>query len=119
MGKKKRSAPKKMAAKPKAKVEVTIKSKVLGEAPEEHHFVLSDGKRLKSLFELVDSLGKMGEDVFKAHVNKDKNDFSNWIKDVFKVPDLAKEISAINNQVGTEICLLRKLVDELKKEEKK
>ena len=119
MAKKKRVAHKKAVAKPKAKVEVTIKSKVLGEAPEEHHFVLSDGKRLKSLFELVESLGKMSEDVFKAHVNEYRNDFSNWIKDVFKVPDLAKEISAINNRVEAEICLLRKLVDELKKEVKK
>jgi len=39
---------KKAAEKAVEKVEVTIKSKVLGEAPTEHHFVLKDGKRLQA-----------------------------------------------------------------------
>ncbi len=117
MVKKKKAPLKKKIAKP-GKVEVTIKREGLGEAPEEYHFVLADGEKLKSLFDLVNALGKMGEDTFKQHVNEYKNDFSNWIKDVFKLPDLAKEISAINNRVEAELCLLRKLVGELKKEVK-
>jgi hypothetical protein len=130
---KKKSTPKKRvkkAAKPKmekieqepikpmeTKVEVTIKKKSLGEAPEECCFVLSDGQKLKSLFDLARSLDKMTDDMFNFHVNETKNDFSNWINDVFEMPDLAKEISGFDNRVGAELAVLKKLVDEMKKEE--
>ncbi len=97
-----------------AKVEVTIKKEVLGEVPEEYHFVLADGKKLKSLFDLANAFSKMGDEIFKHHANSSRNDFSNWINDVFKLPDLAKEISAINNQLDAEVCVLRKLIGELK-----
>ncbi|MBW2984416.1 hypothetical protein KY361_04830 [Candidatus Woesearchaeota archaeon] len=117
MGKKKKGGSKKKALKP-GKVEVTIKREAFGEAPEEYHFVLADGKRLKSLYDLASALGKMTEDTFKHHVNEARNDFSNWVNDVFKMPDLAKEISAMNNKVETELSILRKMVDKLRKEVK-
>lgn len=116
MGKKKKVSKKQAPA--KGKVEVTIKREVVGEAPEEYHFVLVDGKKLRSLYDLAGALGKMTEDTFKHHVGAAKNDFSNWVNDVFKMPDLAKEISAIDNRVETELSVLRKLVEKLRKEVK-
>jgi hypothetical protein len=99
-----------------AKVEVIIKKNTLGEAPEEFCFVLSDGQKLKSLFDLAKSLDKMTDDMFNFHVNESKNDFSSWINDVFEMPDLAKEISSFHSKVDTELAILKKLVNEMKKE---
>ena len=99
----------------KPKVEVIIKQRLFGEAPEEHHFYLQDGRKLKSVYELMDSLIDMGEDTFRQHVNEFKNDFATWVKDVFKEEDIAKEIATVNNKVEMQRVLLKKIFDEVEK----
>ena len=93
----KKASKKKVAAK-KRVTTVKISSKVLGEAPIECEFVLTGGKKLKSLYELVDELEEMSEDVFTSHVNEMKNDFSSWIKDVFDEKSLANNIQKMKDQ---------------------
>ena len=94
-------------------VEVIIRKKVLGEAPEEHHFVVADGKKLKNIIELADALETMSEEIFRHHVNEAKNDFSAWVKDVFYDHSLAEDISRAKNRLETQIAVLRRLVKEL------
>ena len=94
-------------------IEVTLKKKVTGEAPEEYHFYLSDGRKLKNLFDLIEALENMSDDVFRHHVNEYKNDFSNWIRDVFQENDLADEVSRVESRIDTEVKLLKHLVKEL------
>ena len=79
-------------AKPGSKVEVTVMSKALGEAPEKYHFVLKDGRRLRSLYELVDELETMSDDTFRHYANEFKNDFANWIEFVIGERALADEV---------------------------
>jgi len=105
----------KKAVKPKRKVYVKIKSQVLGEAPQEAEFYLSDGRRLRSVYELVDALESMSDDMFREHVNDGKNDFSNWVGDVFKAPDIAKEMQRIQDRIETQKLLMRKLIEAAKK----
>ena len=100
-------------AEPAASFEVTIRKKVLGDAPEEHHFVLRDGKRLRNLFELVDELETMHDDVFGHHVCEFHNHFANWVKDVFNEHELAEEIKNIENRMEMQRALIRKLVKEV------
>lgn len=57
------------------------------------YFRLENGKVLRSLSELSQALDSMPRPIFDHHVTKDRNDFSNWIKDVFKGERLAKDIS--------------------------
>lgn len=97
---------KRAVAKP---VEVTIIKKVFGKVPEEYAFVLADGRKLKSLFDLMHSFRDMSEEVFRHHVNDMRNDFSNWVHDVFEEPELAEELKKINNKLEAEVVLLRKL----------
>lgn len=61
-------------------------------APEHHAFILHNGTRLKSLNDLSGALQKMEDGVFFSHVNSSKNDFSQWIKDVMSLNDLADKI---------------------------
>jgi len=58
----------------------------------EHYFVLCDGRIIKSLEELMLFLKDMDQKTFTYHVNDQKNDFSNWIRYVFKEKKLADEI---------------------------
>jgi len=99
--------------KPLQTVEVIIRKKVLGEAPEEQHFVVADGRKLKNIIELADALETMSEEIFAHHANEFRNDFSNWIKDVFYDHSLAEDISRAKNRLETQITILRRLVKEL------
>jgi len=93
-GRKKTNRKKTMAPKIKKKVKPKPKkkTKVLFNAKEEKRFWLCDGQVLKNLKDLAGALEKMDDKVFKYHVNKKKNDFASWIKDVIKEPKLAKEL---------------------------
>ncbi len=112
---KKRGKPAKSSSKNKKiqSVEVIIKKKILGEAPEEHHFVVADGRKLKNILELADALETMSEEIFRHHANEFKNDFSNWVKDVFYDHSLAEDISRAKNRLETQITILRRMVKEL------
>ncbi len=95
--------------------DITVRKKVLGEAPQEYHFVLMDGRRLKSIYDLIDSLEDMAEDTFRHHVNDLKNDFSTWIKDIFEEHGLADELRKIQDKLETQRSLLNHMVKELRK----
>ncbi|MFN6944311.1 MAG: DUF5752 family protein [Cytophagaceae bacterium] len=71
----------------------------------ENYFFVQDGKVLRSLEELIDYLPVMSEDTFAHHVNKEKNDFSNWIAEVIKDKELASSIKKVKTKSG----LLKKL----------
>lgn len=115
---KKRGKTAKSNAKPNSKkpvqtVEVIIKKKILGEAPVEHHFVVADGRKLKNILELADALETMSEEIFRHHVNEARNDFSNWVKDVFYDHSLAEDIAMAKNKLEAQIAILRRLVKEM------
>ncbi|MBI2647586.1 hypothetical protein HYW99_03855 [Candidatus Woesearchaeota archaeon] len=99
--------------KPPQSVEVIIRKKILGEAPEEHHFIVADGRKLKNIIELADALETMSEEIFRHHANEFKNDFSAWVKDVFYEHSLAEDIAMAKNRLETQIVVLRRLVKEL------
>ena len=102
-------------AKPSSRVEVTVSSKAVGEAPEQYHFVLHDGRRLRSLYELVDELETMSDETFRAYVNEHKNDFASWTRDVFDEKHLAEEITKMQHRVDMQRAILKHLVRELRK----
>jgi len=55
-------------------------------------FRTKDGKEIRSLHELHYVLTKMNNEIFNYHVNENKNDFANWIRDTFKDNDLAEAV---------------------------
>ncbi len=62
--------------------------------PPEHYFHLQDGTIVMSLEELEKKLKTMKRPVYKHHVTDDRNDFENWILNVFNDPVLAKRLHA-------------------------
>jgi len=96
-------------------VHVIITRKVLGKAPEKYCFNLSDGRKIRSVYELVDELETMSEENFRHFVTDTENHFANWIEGVFSEKALADELRHIKNKIDTQRAILKHLVRELAK----
>jgi hypothetical protein len=48
--------------------------------------------------ELCEGLESMSDETFVFHVNADKNDFSNWVRDVITDEKLARDLSKTRNR---------------------
>jgi len=68
------------------------KSKYLGDCNPEHSFWANDGKVFSNYKQLSAGLRKMNKSTFSHHCNTDKNDFHNWVKDVFGDIRLARQV---------------------------
>ncbi|RJQ18131.1 hypothetical protein C4573_00215 [Candidatus Woesearchaeota archaeon] len=62
------------------------------DAPEQHYFHIAGGVSVKNIKELLRELKKMKTETYQHHVNANKNDFSNWLNDIFQETKLAKEM---------------------------
>jgi len=100
--------------KSKNKIEVSIIRKYNQEVPYELHFVLSDGRRVKNIFELIDTLDNMNDEIFRFHVGDQNNDFSNWLSDVFDEKQLANKLKRMTSKIEAQNVLLKHLIEKLK-----
>ena len=66
---------------------------ILNDAPPDKHFWTRNGSAIKNLRELLDAIEEMDEATFRHHVDVHKNDFSEWIRHVFKDEELAADLS--------------------------
>lgn len=73
-------------------------------------FYLNDGRRLYNLRDLENALQGMNMSLFSHHVNEEKNDFANWIQDVFGYVQLAENMKKVKTVKGT----LQKVKESLK-----
>lgn len=86
-----KDTPAKVTKKP-IKKEVGKSKNTLTCAPSEKCFWVTDGKVLADIVELRDALASMSDDVFAYHVSKGKNDFADWIEQVFEDVELATSL---------------------------
>ena len=84
------------------KVSKEMAEKLLGNVAPERCFWLSDGQALNNLSDLDKSLKGMKKEVFQHHVNKEKNDFANWIKDIVGDEELSKKAAASKTKAAVE-----------------
>ncbi|MBW2995829.1 hypothetical protein KY332_00855 [Candidatus Woesearchaeota archaeon] len=87
----------------------------MGISPE-NYFQLKDGTTIRNLFELSKALEKMPEDMFQHHVNKERNDFYNWVNDVVKDKDLASRILAAGTRKQMQKEIGKKMEKDVVKE---
>ena len=90
-----------------------IKERITRESPEEFCFVLNNGDKLRSIRELIFALEHMGDETFRHHVSDCKNDFSNWLKDVFGEESLAVEIQGVYDRFDAQRRLIKKLMEDV------
>jgi hypothetical protein len=79
--------------------------KRLADVPGEYAFWCNDGRIIKSMRELKESLEQMGDAIYVYHVNAEKNDFSTWAKDVLIDEKLARDLSRSANRSEAARCV--------------
>jgi hypothetical protein len=88
--------------------------RILSDAWGDGFFWLKDGNVLKNLHELKNCLEHIPNEVFQHHVNKEKNDFFNWVEGVFK----DKKLSSALKKAKTKATMHKALVTRIQKLEK-
>ena len=72
--------------------------RILADVKPEQSFWVNNGPIVRNLQEMADTLAYMKEETFRHHVNEQKNDISNWIRDVLKDNELANSIMDIKSK---------------------
>ena len=65
---------------------------ILMDVVPKHEFNIHMGTSIKNLQELAEALEIMNDGAFKHHVTKDRNDFSNWVRNVIEDVSLSKNL---------------------------
>jgi len=73
--------------------------KFLAKVPAEYVFWCHDGSIFGSMKELAEGLVVMSDETFTYHSNSEKQDFSNWVRDVIKDEKLASELATATNRL--------------------
>ena len=84
----------------------------------ELYFKLLPGEELRNVKELAEALEKMSEEVFRHHVNAERNDFANWIRDVFYDVELAELMEHQRTKEGMRITIYKHVTKKYFKERK-
>lgn len=108
----KKEAARKKDTKPKASKR---SKRIHKDIPIEHHFLLIDGSTVQGLEDLADAFERMSDDVFFYHVDEFKNDFANWVKDIFDEKDLAEHLALAKTLEHAHIAVLKHVIKQLKR----
>jgi hypothetical protein len=76
----------------------------------ENYFILCTGGIIKNVKELALTIDYLSDEEFRHHVNDERNDFSNWLRDVFKEEILADALASSCDRKDCQIMLLKHLL---------
>ena len=66
--------------------------RLLANVPEEYVFRCCDSRILRNMKELGETFASMTGETFAHHSNEERNDFSNWVRDIIRDEKLARDI---------------------------
>jgi len=90
---------KKAKSQAKAKEPKEQTTNLLAKVPEDHVFFCNDGKVFTDMKELAEGLVAMSDETFGYHSNPEKNDFSDWVRDVIKDEKLASDLATATTRL--------------------
>lgn len=79
------------------------------EVGEDNYLVLDDGHIVKHVAELASCLDQLSPEVFRIHVNDLRNDFADWIENVFDEPALAARLREVEGSRRFQLEIYRYL----------
>ncbi len=85
-------------AKPQAKAKKQS-DKLLVKVPAEYVFWCHDGSIFADINELAEGLAAMSDETFAYHSNLEKQDFSNWIRDIVRDEQLADDLARATSRL--------------------
>ena len=92
---------------------IKTENKLLKDAPREQYFILCDGQPIRNVGHLAEKLEELSHEVFDHHVTPDRNDFANWVNDIFQDVELAKEIAGLKNKEHVRLAIYKHIVKKL------
>ncbi|MBU1198627.1 MAG: hypothetical protein KKF46_08065 [Nanoarchaeota archaeon] len=95
------------------KTTIQKKPDICKDAPEMNYFVLCNGQPVKNVKELADVMDEIEEHVFDHHVTSDKNDFANWIEDIFKDMELAQKLAGAKEKKHMQLVIYKHITHKL------
>jgi len=98
---------------PEIKPTTEFKPEIKKDAPQEHYFVLCNGRTVKNIKELADVMEELEDQVFNYHVTPEKNDFATWIKDIFKEIELAEKLAGAKDKKHIQLVLYKHITHKL------
>jgi len=88
---------------------------ILNDVVPEKCFWAVNGAVIKNLRELEPAIENMGEHDFRKHVNREKNDFSNWVKEAVNDEELASKMSQTRSKIMTQLLVVKRVLHLLQK----
>ena len=73
--------------------------KLLVKVPTEYVFWCHDGSIFTDINELAEGLAAMSDETFAYHCNLEKQDFSNWVRDVIRDEQLANDLARVTSRL--------------------
>jgi len=73
----------------------------LENVPQDKVFWCYDGRVVRNMNELAAALREMSEETFHYHATGEKNDFSNWVRDVIGDATLANQLQKAANSAAS------------------
>lgn len=77
----------------------------------ENYFITKDGQKIRNISQLQKLLLNMKDDVFDHHTKQGRNDFSNWIRDIYKDRALADSVMLCRTKQSLAEKLKEKLIE--------
>jgi hypothetical protein len=74
-------------------------NKALAKVPEGYVFWCHDGSIFADINELAEGLAAMSDETFAYHSNLEKQDFSNWVRDVIRDEQLANDLARATSRL--------------------
>lgn len=107
----KKAPAKKTAASTVSKASKTKKGsgKVLVCANDQECFWTTDGRVIADLKELEQALNDMADEVFAYHVNKERNDFADWVESVLRDAACAADLRGARKPRSARTVVVRHL----------
>ena len=81
----------------------------LGDVADDKRFWCQDSKVIKNLKELEGALNNMSDETFHHHSGEDRNDFSNWVRDVLGDDKLARDLSKAKSRIQASRAIAQRI----------
>ncbi|MBN2453985.1 hypothetical protein JXB11_00405 [Candidatus Woesearchaeota archaeon] len=94
-----------------------MKKNYLADVAPDKVFWVYNGGTLKNMEELAGALKGISAEQFKHHVNKERNDFTSWVKDIIGDKALAANLFKVKRQSAAANAV-KKRISQLKKKRK-
>jgi|SRR3989344_8332513 len=88
--------------------------KILSDVNQNSCFWIHNGSIVRNLYELIHNLESINDETFNYHVDKTKNDFANWIRDIIQDDKLSKDLNKAASRKAA-LKLVSKRISELEK----